>query len=114
MDRSGSMPIAEHTDELLGKSDPIWTLQVVRLPYGDEPLSVLEERTDPASECTIEVARVIFMARFEGPGYMVGQRRLKPDAVRVLDENGAEVLRYTVWNYFREVTEREAAHDDLS
>jgi L-rhamnose mutarotase len=35
---------------------------------------------------------------------------LWPDAVRFLDECGEELLRYTCWNYLREVTTRERDH----
>ena len=35
---------------------------------------------------------------------------LWPDAVRFLDECGEELLRYTCWNYLREVTTRESDH----
>ena len=32
---------------------------------------------------------------------------LWPDAVRFLDQSGHEVVRYTAWNYLREITMKE-------
>jgi exonuclease III len=84
--------------------------QAIKVPYKDEPLRVLEQRFLPASECTLDAAKAMFMVRFEDKSYSRKHGALWPDAVRFLDERGEELLRYTCWNYLREVTTRESDH----
>ena len=86
---------------------PVWTFQAVRMAYKDEPLRILEERRFPSNECTLEAARVLFMRRFEDPGYAKKRGVPKIEAVRFLDQSGTEVLRYSIYNYYRDHIRRE-------
>ena len=70
-------------------------------------MRVLEDRFLPASQCSLEVAKVEFMQRFENRSYSRRHSVLWPDAVRFLDQSGNEVVRYTAWNYLREITMKE-------
>jgi hypothetical protein len=94
--------------------DYVSVFQAIRVPYSDEPLRVLEERFIPASECTLDVAKAMFMMRFEDKNYARKHGALWPDAVRFLDERGEEILRYTSWNYLRDVTTRESDHHEAA
>jgi hypothetical protein len=87
---------------------PVWTFQALRVEYNDEPLRVLEERRLPAGECTLEAARLMFMRRFEDPEYARMHGVPKLEAVRFLDQNDGEVLRYTLYRYYRDLVAREA------
>ncbi len=89
--------------------DPVWTFQAIRVAYKDEPLRVLEERSFLARECTLEAARMLFMRRFEDPEYAKRHGVPKIEAVRFLDQSGSEVLRYTVYHYYRDLVAREAS-----
>ncbi len=88
-------------------SDRICPFQVIMGEHKGEPLRVLEERFLPASQCSLEVAKVEFMRRFEDRSYSRKHHVLWPDAVRFLDQSGNEVVRYTAWNYLREITTKE-------
>ncbi len=92
-------------------SDRICLLQVIAEAYKSRPLRVLEERFLPASDCTLDSAKVMLMKRIEDGAYTRRHRVLWPDAVRFLDQSGTEVLRYTAWNYFREITMKEGGSD---
>ena len=81
--------------------------QVIMAEYKGEPLRVLEEQFRPASQCSLEVAKIEFMQRFEDRSYSRKHNVLWPDAVRFFDQSGNEVVRYTAWNYFRESTMKE-------
>jgi exonuclease III len=81
--------------------------QAILFPYKDEPLRVLEERFLPAGECTLEAAKAMMMMRFEDRNYVRRYGALWPDAVRFLDEQGEEILRYTCWSYLRESIETQ-------
>ncbi len=92
-------------------SDRICLFQVISEAYKGRPLRVLEERFLPTSQCTLDVAKVMLMKRIEDRAYLRQHRVLWPDAVRFLDQSGTEVLRYTAWNFFREITMREGGRD---
>jgi hypothetical protein len=87
--------------------DQICLFQVIMAAYKSEPLLVLEENFLPASQCSLEVAKVEFMRRYEDRSYSRKHSVLWPDAVRFLDQSGHEAVRYTAWNYFREITMKE-------
>ena len=88
-------------------SDRICLFQVIMAEHKSEPLRVLEEQILPAAQCSLEVAKVEFMQRFEDRSYSRRHSVLWPDAVRFLDQSGNEVVRYTAWNYLREITMKE-------
>ena len=88
-------------------SDQICLFQVIMAEHKSEPLRVLEEQILPAAQCSLEVAKVEFMQRFEDKSYSRKHRVLWPDAVRFLDQGGNEAVRYTAWNYLREMTTKE-------
>jgi hypothetical protein len=77
------------------------------IEHKSEPLRVLEEQFLPADQCSLEIARIMFMQRFEDKSYSRKYNVLWPDAVRFLDQGGHEAVRYTAWNYLREITTRE-------
>ena len=87
--------------------------QAIKVPYKDEPLRVIEQKFLPASECTLDAAKAMLMMRFEDRSYPRQHGALWPDAVRFLDEQGQEILRYTCWSYLKEVTSREDAGSEL-
>ena len=87
---------------------PVWSFQAIRVAYNDDPLRVLEERRLPAGECTLEAARLMFMRRFEDPEYAKMHGVPKLEAVRFLDQDGSEVLRYTLYHYYRDLVARDA------
>jgi hypothetical protein len=86
----------------VSRSGYICLFQALQIEYKDKPLRVLDEKFLPASECTLEAAKAMFQARFEDRAYSRKHGLLKPDAVRFLDEGGAEVLRYTSFDYLKE------------
>lgn len=92
----------------MGDPDQVWTFQAIRVAYKDEPLRVLEERVFPAKECTLDVARMMFMRRFEDPKYAKRYGVPKLEAVRFLDQTDTEVLRYTIYHYYRDSIAKEA------
>ena len=85
----------------------ICLFQALQIAYRDKPLRVLDEQFLPASECTLEAAKALFQKRFEDRAYARKHGLLKPDAVRFLDEGGAEILRYTSFDYLKECTARK-------
>ena len=91
----------------------VYLFQAIKVPYKDEPLRVIEQRFLPASECTLDAAKAMLMMRFEDKSYPRQHGALWPDAVRFLDEQGQEILRYTCWSYLKEVTSREDAGSAL-
>jgi hypothetical protein len=93
----------------MAKRAYVYLFQAIKVPYKDEPLRVIEQRFLPASECTLDAAKAMLMMRFEDRSYPRQHGALWPDAVRFLDEQGQEILRYSCWNYLREVTSREEA-----
>ncbi len=48
----------------------ICLFQALQIEYKDKPLRVLDEQFLPAGECTLEVAKVMFQARFEDRAYL--------------------------------------------
>ena len=88
----------------------ICLFQALQIEYKDKPLRVLDEQFLPASECTLEAAKAMFQKRFEDRAYSREHGLLKPDAVRFLAEDGAEVLRYTSFDYLKECAARKADH----
>ena len=101
------MPCAKPIGEVAIVSDRICLFQVIMAEHKSEPLRVLEEQILPAAQCSLEVAKVEFMQRFEDRSYSRRHSVLWPDAVRFLDQSGNEVVRYTAWNYLREITMKE-------
>ncbi len=88
-------------------SDRICLFQVIMAEHKGKPLQVLEEQLRPASQCSLEVAKIEFMQRYENRSYSRKHNVLWPDAVRFLDQGGHEIVRYTAWNYLREITTKE-------
>ena len=101
--------MAKHSGDAVSSRNYVCLFQAIKVPYKDEPLRVLEQLFLPASECTLDAARAMFMMRFEDKSYSRKHGALWPDAVRFLDERGEELLRYTCWNYLKEVTTRDGA-----
>lgn len=91
----------------MASRDYVFLFQAIKVPYKDEPLRVIEQKSLPASECTLDAAKAMLMMRFEDRSYPRRYGALWPDAVRFLDEQGQEVLRYTCWSYLREITSGE-------
>ncbi len=94
--------------------DYVCLFQAIQVPYKDKPLRVLEEEYLGASQCSLDVAKAMFMMRFEDKNYSRKYRAIWPDAVRFLDERGQEVLRYTAWDYFKESTMKEGNSADAA
>ncbi len=96
----------------MSRLDQVWTFQAIQLPDKDRPLRVLEQVLLSADDCTLEAAKLMFMRRFEDKAYRRKHGPLAPDAVRFVDEDGVEVLRYTSWSYLREQSMEEAHRPD--
>jgi hypothetical protein len=89
--------------------DYIGLFQALKLPYRDEPLRVIEEKFLPASQCTLAAAKAMLKERFEDRAYTRAYGVLWPDAVRIINERGEEVVRYTLWSHLREATSGDSA-----
>ncbi|HEX2552974.1 MAG TPA: hypothetical protein VHL98_04680 [Microvirga sp.] len=92
----------------MGSAGLVFRFQALRVSYGDRPLRVLEEKFMPASQCTREAARLLFMKLFEDRAFARRHGLLQPDAVRFIDEQGTEILRYSSWDYLKETAGRQA------
>jgi hypothetical protein len=89
--------------------DYIGLFQALKLPHRDEPLRVIEEKFLPASQCTLAAAKAMLKERFESRAYTREYGVLWPDAVRIINERGEEVVTYTLWSHLRETTAGESA-----
>jgi hypothetical protein len=77
------------------RENQIWFFEVIRLEVRGAPPKVLERTFAPRSEATRENARKLLESRFNDPAYSKRHGNLKPEAVRFLDEQNREVVRYT-------------------
>ncbi len=92
----------------------ICLFQAIQVEFKSRPLRVLEEYFVPAKKCTLQDAKRMFKTRFEDKGYSRKHRAIWPDAVRFLDQSGNEVLRYTSWDYLKEIVSKEANQDQAA
>ena len=77
-------------------NDEIWLFECIRLEVGANPPKVLERTYAPRTEATLENARALLKSRYEDTDWPKRNGGLKPEAVRFLDGQNNEVLRYTV------------------
>jgi hypothetical protein len=87
---------------LIMRENQIWFFEIIRLEVGRNPPRVLERQFAPKSEATVANARQILMDRFEDPDWPAKHEKLKPEAIRFLNDSDKEVLRYTVIDLLRE------------
>jgi hypothetical protein len=80
----------------MSRDSQVWLYEVIRLEVGKALPKVLESGFAPKSEATRENARKILKARFEDNDWPRTNGGLKPEAVRFLNDNDEEVVRYTV------------------
>lgn len=72
-------------------------------PGGDPPTRVLEEGRVVSEDATIEFAQNLLKEKWYGEPYRIQAGHwLKPGDVRIIDDKGAEVLKYTLLDLRRD------------
>lgn len=92
-----------------------WFFEVILLELMiNIPVKVHRRGTVPKLAATRDFAKKMFLERFFDETYAVKHRRLKPEGVRIVDEENAEVLRFTVGDFYQEAGFQPESSDPAS
>jgi hypothetical protein len=77
----------------------LWCYEVILLPS-----CVIERSYVRITNVSRDLAKQMFVKRYERGDYPSAAHPQKPDAIRFLDRNGTELLRFTADDYLKERT----------